>query len=308
MKQRLTNILWIGIPLAFVAGLFIFGSKDTATANTEEATTTESSNQIENAETSSTETESPEADETAVPGGSDETETAEAESQAIETSESGAASTEDGHTEETSSNSSNPELKNSEVNDETQANSTSSEHKFELAKQYYGDCTNADDSRFEQIRPHLKAFTDAEVMAKTMSDPGKFMELMAVVNDPHTIHTMTKCATEPVMWDTWLSGMTDFNKMARAMTMMMNPQVIMSWMAAPMNPKMYAPMMQMMNPEYYMKWMTAMTNPVFYEPIYSLANPQWYAPRINWMMNMGNSMSEQQSTLATKGQTSTSNK
>ena len=80
-------------------------------------------------------------------------------------------------------------------------------------------------------------------MAKTMSNPEKFMELMAVVNDPHTIHTMTKCATEPVMWDTWLSGMTDFNKMTRAMTMMMNLQVIMSWMAVPMNPKMYAPMM-----------------------------------------------------------------
>ena len=48
------------------------------------------------------------------------------------------------------------------------------------------------------------------------------MRLMTVVKNPCTIHVMTKCATEPVMWDTWMSGMTDFNKMSRAMGHFMN--------------------------------------------------------------------------------------
>ena len=161
----------------------------------------------------------------------------------------------------------------------------SSEHKFELAKQYYGQCTDTEDSQFDAIRPYLKAFTDMEVMAQTMADPAKFAQLMAVVNDPRTIHVMTKCATEPVMWDTWMSGMTDFNKMSRAMGYFMNPNMYMNWMMAPMNPAMYQPMMQMASPEYYTRWMNAMMNPAFYQPMTSLADPNWYTPRINWMMN-----------------------
>ncbi|MDJ0778243.1 MAG: hypothetical protein QNJ85_10295 [Gammaproteobacteria bacterium] len=159
------------------------------------------------------------------------------------------------------------------------------EHKFELAKQYYGDCSGADDARFEAIRPQLKAFTDMEVMAEYMADPNKFMQLMAVVNDPHTIHVMTKCASEPVMWDTWMRGMTDFNKMSRAMTHFMNPNMYFAWMMAPMNPATYQPMMQMADPAYYTRWMTAMSNPVFYQPMTSMMDPNWYTPRINWMTN-----------------------
>lgn len=159
------------------------------------------------------------------------------------------------------------------------------EHKFELAKQYYGDCLNADEQRFQSILPQLKAFTDMEVMADTIADPAKFAKLMTVVNDPHTLHVMTKCATEPVMWDTWMRGMTDFNKMTRVMMRFMNPNMYFAWMMAPMNPAMYQPFMQMADPNYYTKWMTAMMNPVYYEPITSLMNPNWYVPRINWMMN-----------------------
>ena len=160
-----------------------------------------------------------------------------------------------------------------------------SEHKFELAKQYYGQCTDTENSQFDAIKPYLRAFTDMEVMAGTMANPARFAQLMAVVNDPRTIHVMTKCATEPVMWDTWMSGMTDFNKMSRAMGHFMNPNMYLQWMMAPMNPAMYQPMMQMSDPNYYTRWMNAMMNPAFYQPITSLADPNWYNPRINWMMN-----------------------
>jgi hypothetical protein len=158
-------------------------------------------------------------------------------------------------------------------------------HKFELAKQYYGDCTHADSQQFDAIRPQLKAFTDMEIMAEHMADPAKFAQLMNVVNDPRTIHVMTKCATEPVMWDTWMHGMTDFNKMSRAMAHFMNPNMYMAWMMAPMNPAMYQPMMKMADPNHYSRWMTAMGNPVFYQPMMSLMDPNWYTPRIDWMTN-----------------------
>ena len=170
------------------------------------------------------------------------------------------------------------------ANEETQATDPS-EHKFELAKQYYGECAATDASEFEKIRPELKAFTDMEIMAQYMADPAKFARLMSVVNDPRTIHVMSKCATEPVMWDTWMKGMTDFNKWGRAMSYFMNPAMYMNWMMAPMNPAMYQPMMQMMDPNYYVRWTNAMMNPAFYQPIFSMADPNWYTPRINWMMN-----------------------
>jgi len=160
-----------------------------------------------------------------------------------------------------------------------------SEHKFELARQYYGQCTHTEDAQFDDIRPYLTAFTDMEVMAQTMADPARFAQLMAVVNDPRTIHVMTKCASEPVMWDTWMAGMTDFNKMSRTMGHFMNPNMYMNWMMAPMNPAMYQPMMQMASPDYYNRWMSAMMNPAFYQPVTALADPNWYTPRINWMMN-----------------------
>ncbi len=159
------------------------------------------------------------------------------------------------------------------------------EHKFELAKQYHGQCANSDAKQFDQIRPYLKAFTDMEEMADTMADPVRFMQLMSVVNDPHTMHVMTKCASEPVMWDTWMKGMTDFNKMGRVMTRFMNPNMYFNWMMASMNPATYQPMTKMANPAYYNKWMIAMMNPTFYQPITSMADPAWYTPRINWMMN-----------------------
>jgi len=159
------------------------------------------------------------------------------------------------------------------------------QHKFELARQYYGQCTDTEDAQFNAIKPYLRAFTDMEVMAATMADPIAFSQLMTVVNDPRTIHVMTKCASEPVMWDTWMAGMTDFNKMSRTMGHFMNPNMYFNWMMAPMNPAMYQPMMQMMSPHYYSRWSNALMNPAFYQPMMSMADPGWYTPRINWMMN-----------------------
>ncbi len=159
------------------------------------------------------------------------------------------------------------------------------EHKFEKAKEYYGECKHADGQQFDAIQPYLKAFTDAEVMADMMANPQQFAKLMMVVNDPRTMHVMMKCATEPVMWDTWMRGLSDPNKLMNAAMRFMNPMVYFNWAMAPMNPQMYAPMMAMMNPQYYMNWATAMANPAFYNPFFAMMDPNWYTARMQWMMN-----------------------
>lgn len=160
-----------------------------------------------------------------------------------------------------------------------------SEYKFEKAANYYAQCQGATNSDFEKIKEKVKAFTDAEIMAETVNDPEKFFALMAIVNDPHTINVMANCATEPVMWDTWMRNGTDMNKMTSAMTRMMNPAGMMKWMMAPMNPKVWQSMMAHMNAEKYTKWTVAMANPAFYSPAASMMDPQWYESRIGWMSN-----------------------
>lgn len=159
------------------------------------------------------------------------------------------------------------------------------EHKFEKAKKYYSECSNVSDKDFENIKPYLKAFTDAEVMADMMANPQEFAKLMMVVNDPRTMHVMMKCSTEPVMWDTWMRGISDPAKMMRAASRFMNPMVYFNWAMAPMNPQMYAPMMTMMNPQYYTNWANAMANPAFYNPFFAMMDPNWYTHRMAWMMN-----------------------
>jgi len=148
------------------------------------------------------------------------------------------------------------------------------EHKFELAKKYYGECAATEAAEFENIRPYLKAFTDIDVMTDTLADPARMAQLMAIVSDPRTIHVMSKCATEPVMWDTWMRGVTDWQGMMRAMMKFTNPAIYMNWMMAPMNPATYQPMMQMMQPNWYGRWMTAMMNPTFYQPMFSMGRSE----------------------------------
>ena len=160
-----------------------------------------------------------------------------------------------------------------------------SEHKFEKAKAYHAECTGATSAAFEEIKPKIKAFTDAEIMAETINDPEKFTALMATVNDPHTMHVMANCATEPVMWDTWVRNGTDMNKLTAAMTKMMNPEGMMKWMMAPMNPKVWQAMMAHMSPDKYVKWAAAPMNPAFYSPVTSMADPKWYEPRVAWLAN-----------------------
>ncbi len=165
-------------------------------------------------------------------------------------------------------------------------NTAASEHKFEKAKKYYAECQGVQGDDFEKIRGHMKAFTDMEIMADYMADPGKMAQLMSIVNDPRTLHVMMKCSTEPVMWDTWMKNATDPNKMMRVGMRFMNPMMYMNWMMAPMNPQVWNSMTSMMSMDSLGRWGTALVNPTFYQPMLApMTDPNWYTPRMQWMMN-----------------------
>ncbi len=163
--------------------------------------------------------------------------------------------------------------------------SDTGQHKFEKAVGYYTECKHASRAEFEKIKPYLKAFTDSEIMAKTINDPERFFMLMKVVNDPRTFHVMANCALEPVMWNTWLRGMTNFPKLVRASVRMMQPEGMAKWMMTPMNPRIWGLMMAHMDPGRYVRWGEAFTNAKFYKPLTSFLDPSWYEPRWSWFVD-----------------------
>ncbi len=159
------------------------------------------------------------------------------------------------------------------------------EHKFEKAKAYYTECKHASAEEFEQIKPYLKAFTDAEVMAETMNDPEKFFKLMDILNDPRTMHVMANCSMEPVMWDTWARGLTNYEKLTIASLKAMNPVGMFKWMMAPINANVWKSMLAHLDYNKYVRWGEAMLNPKFYRPMTDmLTSLEWYEPRLKWFV------------------------
>ncbi len=166
----------------------------------------------------------------------------------------------------------------------TGALAVDSDHKFEKAAEYYGQCVNTEESDFLGIREQLRAFTDMEVMAETLNDPHKLFKLMEVLNDPRTMHVMANCATEPVMWDTWVKGIATPSKWVGAMAKMMNPEGMLKWAIAPVDSQIYASILTHAEPEKYVRWANATTNAAFYTPLTNMLDVDWYEPRIEWLI------------------------
>ncbi len=159
------------------------------------------------------------------------------------------------------------------------------EHKFEKAAAYYTECKGASAAEFNDIKPYLKAFTDSEVMAETINDPEKFFKLMDIVNDPRTVHVMMNCSMEPVMWDTWMRGLTDFEKLTKASIKAMNPVGMFKWMMAPMNANVWKSAVAHFDYNKYVRWGQAFLNPAFYRPMTDmLTDYKWYEPRLAWFV------------------------
>lgn len=160
------------------------------------------------------------------------------------------------------------------------------EHKFEKALEYYlqyNKGATAED--FEKLRPWLKPFTDAEIMADMFTDPRKMMQWMNAITEPDAVYLMMKCSMEPVMWDTWLRGLTDYEKLTRAMFRFLEPTTYINWMVGWLDPNIYVNMLGLLDPNKYVRWAVASANPKFYEPMFAFLDPNWYGPRLEWMFD-----------------------
>ena len=134
----------------------------------------------------------------------------------------------------------------------------------------FGDTEKEVQSNQTQVATDCNApavFTDLEVFAKTMADPTKFSEFMALVNSPQTAQALIGCSMNTNQWGSWMESMTNPTKMMNAMALFMNPQVYTNWMAASMNPQTYQFMFAYMNPAFYSQWMAASMSPQFYQPM-----------------------------------------
>ncbi len=132
------------------------------------------------------------------------------------------------------------------------------------------------------------AFTDPEVMATTMSDPAKFVQLWTLMNNPQTTQALLQCSMDSEQWSVWMANFSNPTKMMNAMIPFMNPQTYTNWMTASMNPQTYQPMYAYMNPAFYTQWMTALMNPAFYQPMYQMMDPKWQQESTAWMMDPKN--------------------
>ena len=166
--------------------------------------------------------------------------------------------------------------------DEAVTQETETEYKFEKAAAYYGQCANTDNADFERIRSDVAAFTDMEIMAETLNSPVKFFRLMNVMNDPRTIHVMANCATEPVMWDTWMENGFDMEKWTAASAKLMNPEGMFKWMMAPLDGEVWTEIAAHAEYDKYERWVVAFINPDFYSPLTSMFDLEWYEPRLAW--------------------------
>ena len=105
-------------------------------------------------------------------------------------------------------------------------------------------------------------FNDPEEMAKTVSDPVKFKQLVTVMSNPTTAQGVMGCSNS-MQINVLMTNVTNPTKMMNAMAIFTNPTVYMNWMVASMNPQTYQPFFAFMNPLYYMQWMSASMNPGF---------------------------------------------
>ena len=159
------------------------------------------------------------------------------------------------------------------------------EHKFTKALGYYKECKYTSEEKFNEIKPYLRAFTDSVVMAETLNDPEKFFKLMEIINEPSTIHVMMNCMFEPVMWDTWMMGLTNYERLTIASLKLMNPVGMFKWMLAPINMNVWKSMLAHLDYNKYVRWFEAFLNPKFYRPWTDmLTSLDWYTPRLSWFV------------------------
>ena len=118
----------------------------------------------------------------------------------------------------------------------------------------------SDDEMLEQYMTQCNApaaLYDPEVMANTLAEPDKFLQLLEIMSAPATTMTVYECIANEEQRQTVLKTMSDPDKLAASMSTFMSPQMYMNWMTAMQNPETQQALTTYMNPEHFRQWMSS---------------------------------------------------
>lgn len=101
------------------------------------------------------------------------------------------------------------------------------------------------------------ALYDPEVMANTLAEPDKFLQLLEIMSTPVTAMTVYECIANEEQRQTVIKTMSDPGKLAASMSTFMSPQMYMNWMTAMQNPETQQALTTYMNPEHFRQWMNS---------------------------------------------------
>ena len=101
------------------------------------------------------------------------------------------------------------------------------------------------------------ALYDPEVMANTLAEPDKFLQLLEIMSAPATTMTVYECIANEEQRQTVIKTMSDPDKLAASMSRFMSPQMYLNWMTAMQNPETQQALTTYMNPEHFRQWMNS---------------------------------------------------
>ena len=120
--------------------------------------------------------------------------------------------------------------------------------------------------------------------SKAMMDPNLYLQSTASLMDPRAYSNFAK-AMDPVVLAGWTQALMDPQFISAATTVMTDPNKLMRWVMAPMDPRALGLLMNSLNPNTYVKFAGAVTDPRVTSLATAPLNPNWYGA---WLGNMAN--------------------
>jgi hypothetical protein len=119
---------------------------------------------------------------------------------------------------------------------------------------------------------------------KAMMDPNLYLQSTSTLMDPRAYSNFAK-AVDPVVLANWSQALMDPQFISAAQTVLTDPNKLMRWLMAPMDPRALGILLNSLNPNTYLKFAGAAIDPRTLNMATAPLNPNWYG---GWFGNMVN--------------------
>jgi hypothetical protein len=119
---------------------------------------------------------------------------------------------------------------------------------------------------------------------KAMMDPNLYLQSTASLMDPRAYGNFAK-AMDPVVMANWTQALMDPQFLSAVTTVVTDPNKLMRWAMAPMDPRALGLLLNTLNPNTYVKFAGAAVDPRMTSLATAPLNPNWYGA---WLGNMAN--------------------